>query len=653
MTTLPPSRDAVRDALSALGIRELALATHDSSLPMAPEEDIGRGAPAADEALRLFATARVLGFTAIQLGPQGETSEGNASPYDATAFSRSIDSLAWTPLVRGDHETRLLTAERLASWVSERPAGSETRVRHAHVHTQQRRRLEVVHQQFRALLDDERSPAANDVRALAARLARFTERHGEWLERYALYDALAVEHGCDHRSGWPAAGAGALDRRLWELGAGPAALRRRAELRTRYAERIAGYAFGQLLAHEQHEAVRRRTRALGLRLLGDLQIGLSDRDHWAWPEAFLAGYRLGAPPSRTNPDGQPWGYPILDPDRYRGADPSTPGPALALLRRRVAKLFSEFDGVRIDHPHGLIDPWVYRSDDPAPLHAVQNGARLFSAPHLPEHPALARFAIAGPDDLRAGALRWADDWVARLTPAQVDRYAMACDALIATAQAHGFGAEDIACEVLSTLPLPVAKVLARHGLGRFRVTQKAAPDDPRDGYRSEHARPEDWIMIGTHDTPPIWQLVERWSRDGSAPARAARVAERLAADERERARLADAFVRDPGLLAQAHCAELLASPARQVLVLLTDLIGIDESVNAPGTISEANWSLRLPTSWRRDYADRLERGRALNLPDALAMALRARGGEFARAHEGLLARLDADARAAPRRLRED
>ena len=295
---------------------------------------------------------------------------------------------------------------------------------------------------------------------------------------------------------------------------------------------------------------------------------------------------------------------------------------------------------------------MYRADDPVPLHAVQNGARLFSAPDLPDHPALARYAIAGPDDLRAGARRWADDWVAQLTPAQVDRYAVAFDALIATARNHDLGAEDIACEVLSTLPLPVARVLERHRLGRFRVTQKASTDVPHDVYRSENARPEDWIMIGTHDTPPIWQLVERWLRDGSAPARARRVAERLATSERECARLAEAFARDPGLLAQGHAAELFASPARQVLVLLTDLVGIDESYNAPGTISAANWSLRVPASWRLDYASRLERGHALNLPGALAMALRARGGDTAPAHAELLARLDADALALPQRLRD-
>src|SRR5690606_35225777 len=244
---------------------------------------------------------------------------------------------------------------------------------------------------------------------------------------YALHDALAARHGCDHRRGW----SDPLDRTLFAPASEPDAAARIAGIREAHAAELERYRLGQLLAHEQHARVRGQLAALGLRLLGDLPIGVSDRDAWAWPAAFLPGYRLGAPPSRTNPEGQPWGYPVLAPDRH--PDASRARAARALFARRVEQLFAECDGARVDHPHGLVDPWVYRDDDPDPLHAVQHGARLFGAPALADHPALAAFAIVAPEDLTPDPCtpRWADDWVVRLSPAQVDRYAVRMDALVA------------------------------------------------------------------------------------------------------------------------------------------------------------------------------------------------------------------------------
>lgn len=632
---------AVADALAALGVRTLALVIHEASLPGAPDEDLGRGCAGSAEAARFFAFARRLGFDALQLGPAGETSAGNASPYDATAFSRSTASLAWGPLARGEDGPPLLDDGVLAGLLAERPGGDPSRVQHAASLALQARALAAAHARFRTALAAGDPPA----RALAGRLTGFGSRASFWIERYALYEALAERHGCDHRSGWPEAGEGALDRELWAPRHAHAAAARVVTLARDHEATLERYRLGQLLAHEQHERVRAHAAGLGLRLLGDLQIGVGDRDRWAWPELFLPGYRLGAPPSRTNPEGQPWGYPVLDPSGYGG-------PVRAFFSHRIEKLFAEFDGLRIDHPHGLVDPWVYRSDDPDPLHAVQHGARLFGAPALADHPALAAFAIAGPADLSPDPRtpRWADDWVVRLSEAQVERYAALMDLLVDGARRAGRGSDAVACEVLSTLPAPLARVLARHGLGRFRVTQKADVGDPRDGYRSEHAEPEDWIMVGTHDTRPIWRLVEDWRRDGSAPARARRLAERLGPDDRTRPALADALARDPGLLAQAHFAELLASRARHVMVFFTDLLGIAETYNEPGTVSPANWSLRLPGSWREDYARRLAAGRAASIPRALALALRARGPESTRAHAVLIARLEAEALAAPRAL---
>jgi 4-alpha-glucanotransferase len=216
--------------------------------------------------------------------------------------------------------------------------------------------------------------------------------------------------------------------------------------------------------------------------------------------------------------------------------------------------------------------------------------------------------------------------------------------IIGTAQRHGHRVEDVACEVLSTLPTPLARVLAARGLGRFRVTQKAVLSDPRDVYRSENARPEDWVMASTHDTRPIWEVAEEWQRRGDVRARAEYLAWRLAPDPSHRDDLARSLAGDVGLLVHAQFADLFASAARNVMVFFTDVFGMRESYNVPGTVGPENWSLRVPPAYADVHAERLRRDRALNLPLALAMALRARTAGSA-AGQDLLRGLDAAASA--------
>jgi 4-alpha-glucanotransferase len=609
MTSEP---DVVRAALDALGIRRLALAVHDAALPGDPRDDIGRGAPPSFGGLAFLRFAAGLGFHAVQLGPQGETTEHDQSPYDATIFSRSTLSLGMEQLVQAG-----LVSDRTVSDVAaRRPPGSDARAAHRHAHAVAREVLDEAFARFEA-----RRP-----REQAESLAGFTARHREWLDRDALYAAAAAEHGESDWLRWPEE-----DRRLWECvtGAEEAQRARRADLARRHARVMDRYRFGQWLAHEQHAAFRREARRLGLLLYGDLQVGVSHQDVWSWGSLFLSGWRMGAPPSRTNPEGQPWSYAVFDPAQYAG-------PALAFVRRRAGKALEEFDGLRIDHPHGLIDPWVYRAAQPDARVAVQQGARLFSSPDLPD---LASFAVVRPEQLDRASPRHADGWVRALSEEQVAQYATLFDAVVEAARARGRAA-DLICEVLSTQPYPVERVLARHGLGRFRVTQKAVLDDPSDVYRSENAAADDWIMAGTHDTEPIWRVAERWSESGSAPAHAAYLAERLIPDERARPTWAERAAADPARLALAKLAELFVGPARNVMVTFADLLGLREAYNRPGTISEENWSLRIPPDFEARHAEARRAGRALDLPRVLAMAIRARGADFARPHAPLLAELD-------------
>ena len=525
----------VAAALSELGVKRFLLAIHDVSFPSDPDEDIGRGAPTTRAAARFLAYTRALGFTGVQLGPQGQTSRGNPSPYDSTIFSRHLGTIAVSSFRPGGPYEGLVDEAALDGLLWH----GGGRAQHAHAY-------DAAH----ALVDAARAHIGR------ARLAAFIAQHDSWLAR-----DIAVS-----------------------------------------GDKTDRYAVGQLLAHEEHDRLRATCARLGLALYGDLQVGYSPGDAHNYAAAFLAGYRMGAPPSRTNPDGQPWNYPVLDPDQLDA------GAARDLLVARIDKAFAEYDSIRIDHPHGLVCPWVYAVDrDPAV--AVREGARLYESPDLDDHPLLARHAIARAEQLDRGVPRYHDRWVRALDDAQVARYARLFDLFAECARRNGRAMADVSCEVLSTMPLPLERVLQRHGLGRWRVTQKANLDDATDVYRTENARREDWVMLGNHDTAPVFALIAKWSAETRA-----KWVRHLTA------KLAPAAPRwdDDRFVASAMLAELFACDAENVSIFWADLFGYTERFNAPGTVSDANWCLRLPPDFERLAP------RGLDIPLALELALAAR-----------------------------
>ncbi|MGE0401678.1 MAG: 4-alpha-glucanotransferase [Kofleriaceae bacterium] len=801
-------RTSIAEGLARLGVRRLLLAIHDVSFPSDLDEDTGRGSPATKAAARLFAYAKSLGFTGIQLGPQGQTSRSNPSPYDSTIFGRHVGNIAIHSLRPGGALERLVSEEEidrvLSRWTRARArkaresidasdvgklmahelaemqreivearkavavaiadekrlelqysaarvardeALARERLQRWHAQSQSveqqqtalrilARDIQRVKHQIRTLVDQSNrateSPGDGDsleqlhqhflaahrqfaearkaaalareilreakARAIEAprgtpehdanaatlaeesvtyqkavdyidELLRLNEeaaqmmatvhpgaparialgpdavpdgnmgaRHREahdamrslvetawrayrakarpdlvapfeafraanasWLEREALYLAICAENGGSGFRGWPE-----RERDLW-LRADPVIL---SVLIRKHADAIERHAFGQFLVHEEHRRVCAEAERIGLALYGDLQVGYADADAWAYAPVFRRDYAMGAPPSRTNPEGQPWGYPVLDPAQYGGA-------ARDLVIARAEKMFAEYDSIRIDHPHGLVCPWVYRADDADPASAVRAGARLFESPDLADHPALAQLAIARADQIDRAQPRYADRWVRALDAAQVDRYATLFDALVECARRHGRDASDLSCEVLSTMPTPLEAVLARYDLGRWRITQKASLDDPSDVYRAENAQRQDWVMLGNHDTAPIFALLKSWPA-AKREQWARHLAVRLRLERPER-------LASDGFFASAMLAELFVSRAENVSIFFADLFGLEERFNVPGLVDEANWSLRLPADFDVMYAERRARGAALDLELAVELALTASG----------------------------
>jgi 4-alpha-glucanotransferase len=613
--------DLVDAACQQLGIDHLVLTVHDASFPSRAHEDIGRGSPYSHGAADLLAFIADLGFNSLQLGPQGKTSFADPSPYNGAQFARSHQSLDLAAL-RAHPQTRGLIGEHLLQQaVEHKPEKSRERMAHGYSFRVLDAALREAYRTFAA--------APHAFGDLADELEQFRTEQAPWLEADSLYEALAESHGSDHFQAWPTHGPYALDARLYHPrnGEHDAARERRSQLARSHADTLNRNAFTQLLLEREHRTLRETAKRRNLRLWADFQIGYAARDLWRWSGVFLPGYHFGAPPSRTSPLGQPWAYPVLDPAQISIESPEgrVPGPAALLLRERVSHLLDDFDGLRIDHPHGLVCPWVYRSDDPDPGRAVRAGARLRSSPSDPNHPALAAFAIARQCDLapaHENRLPYADEWVATLSAEQVDRYAELFEIIVEQMAAHGRDESDLAAEVLSTCPYPVARVLSRHGLGRFRVVQKANPDDPRDPYRSQSASPSDWMMLGTHDTHPIWRVTDSWAGGARAASWGRYLAARIARDERDREALAGRLAADPQALTHALFADLFLGPARHVCVFFADLFGMTDTYNTPGTIGEGNWRLRVPADFADEYERRRLAGRALDLCAALGTALR-------------------------------
>jgi 4-alpha-glucanotransferase len=396
-------------ALAELGVKRFLLAIHDVSFPSDADEDIGRGAPSTRAAARLFDYAKSLGFTGVQLGPQGQTDRGNPSPYDSTIFSRHLATIAMSSFRAGGPYAGAVADDTLDRLVW-RGGG-----RAQHVHAFDASRV-LVHAAYEHLDQNMAGDSARFASDAFLRGDVAPEPQGIVIDTDVFAAFVTANH--------------------WLL-AEIEFLRRERFLSRDNIEPMQ-YALGQWLAHQEHTRVRSTCARLGLALYGDLQVGYSYTDAMQHVKAFLPGYFMGAPPSRTNPDGQAWNYPVLDPDQLDA------GNARALLLARIDKMFADYDSVRIDHPHGLACPWIYRAGDD-----VKDGTRLYESP---ADPVLGRYAIARESDIDRARPRYHDNWVQALDDDQVSRYARLFDLFAGCAVRNGRAMADVSCEVLSTMP---------------------------------------------------------------------------------------------------------------------------------------------------------------------------------------------------------
>ncbi|TAE87663.1 MAG: 4-alpha-glucanotransferase [Verrucomicrobia bacterium] len=390
-----------------------------------------------------------------------------------------------------------------------------------------------------------------------------------WLEDYCAYRWLMEKAGgSEVWDEWPEA---------WRSVSGARAFlaEELARERAAVAGRLDFHAWVQWLCFTQWKAVRAHAESRGVKLMGDVPIGVSrcSADVFFGRDDFDLDHTGGAPPETLFKHdrfiqrwGQNWGIPLYRWDRMEAA-------GFPWWRQRIAKLAEVFHIFRIDHVLGFYRiysfPWQPRRNEEF-LDLSDEEALVLAGGRLPRW-------SPRPDDSPAHCAANRFDGDVRLRM------------VLEAAGGAAVVAEDLGC-----VPDYVRPHLASLDIAGFRIphwdVDEAGRVVPGDKL------PEcSFATYATHDhdsLPAMWADFRARSADPVV-------------DEEERRKV----TRDLALLAEFGGVEaeqdygptvkaellaaLFASRSRYAAFMITDLCDLTDRINSPGTVGPQNWSFRL------------------------------------------------------------
>ncbi|HSJ04525.1 MAG TPA: 4-alpha-glucanotransferase [Verrucomicrobium sp.] len=282
------------------------------------------------------------GFAVLQTLPIHET-VGDHSPYNPIS-SRALSPalLELSPEAVPGLTPELLEQSAPESWLNELRTGA---VKHQTVHPLKLQILLAAYRNF-----DQMEPEGS---ALRQEFARFQEDNATWLPAFTLYRMLIREYeGNPNWTQWRPAHQGYKLAEKW-FSSQPD--------RDYLQDLREGLAFIQWTGWRQWTAVREYADAHGVMLMGEMSFGVSKSsvDVWAQPELFDVEWNMGTRPIvyfDTNKDserwGQNWGLPPYRWENHRSSH-------FEWLRGRMATEKQYFHICRLDHLRGYFRAYMF------------------------------------------------------------------------------------------------------------------------------------------------------------------------------------------------------------------------------------------------------------------------------------------------------
>ncbi len=436
--------------------------------------------------------------------------------------------------------------------------------------------------------------SAKTEKKTAAAFKKFREQHAEWLDDYCLFNLLIEIHGADLTwDQWP-------ENSLCPDAARHYIAELHVEEPARIDSRLEYFAYIQWLCFTQWLDVRAYADSKGVKLMGDIPIGISfhSADVFFNPSIFHTNWFGGTAPEGYSVDnpfihewGQNWGVPLYDWDAMAAN-------GFTWWRQRITHLTEIFRIFRIDHILGFYRIYAF------PWHPRRNREFL----GLEHHQAA---------DLNDGRVpRWfqhPDDNPGNKAANRADgdfRLRAVLDAA---------GDAEVIAEDLGWVPEYVRPHLDELGISGYRIPHWDAYADgspvmgdifPENSFASYSTHDHD-SLCATWENCRRTVLLQKehpteqghWLAEGSANS----------------LRLLAGFSGIP-LPAENNwppysdaihlrlIKSLLESNSRYAVLMVTDLFALKDRINTPGTPGVGNWRLRLNLTPH----EMAERGRILS-----------------------------------------
>jgi hypothetical protein len=579
-------QNALQPAFDYLGTQEVAMILHGTCYPES-EKDIGVGSPYGKVASKLLPFEMLHGFNSNQLGPVGVIRDAQSiSPYKSTVSTRNYLFLDLNELT-SDKYARILSQKDIDS-VFENPVQTGENYSYSKfpdAFSNYEYCIKIAHKNFK----DKLSSKDIDALRLNNEFDDFKAKKASIVYKEALFDVLTKTYGTNNFNKWSELDANLISRIEAK---DPEAIARYKKVIHRSKEDFDIYVFGQFLMDKQIKENTLYRKSIGFKYISDLLVGFSMADEWANQDLFLKNYRMGCPYGGKNNGPQIWDIPVLDPNKLFNDDGSL-GPAGKLLKQKMESSLDNFDNVRIDHALGLVDPYIYDK----------------SSVVLPDGTVDTSRIVAGNIS-----------YIAHVDP-NGNYKRVLNEIIIPTLEEHGIDKNYPVWEDLCT-DTPTFNHIYRDKNKLPGITQL-------EYMRAEESQdPDDWGLVGSHDSPPALKMIERdWVKNHHAW-NVFYLAGFLNSNP-ARAYFRDTYCRtidaNPKERVKAKFIELFLT-CKKIQISFDDFFGIDKTYNVGGSENNKNWKLRLNKDYEDSYYKNLssENPTALNMPEILKLAVQAK-----------------------------